>query len=85
VLSLYDFTETGITQNAELVIGGFSSDPGVHYFTSIVANGKSHNTSEATLTYSYSSGQATWNWHTNDGTQPFGFASGTIYPATLIY
>ncbi len=67
-------------------VSGFSADPGKTYFTSIVSNGKTHTPSDSDLTYSYSSGVATWNWQTYESTVDwFGFNAGSNYSVTLNY
>lgn len=54
--------------NSNLVIGGFSSDPGKSWLTSVSCNGVTETSASATgYGYNASTGRATWNWSTTFG------------------
>lgn len=48
------------TLTGDLLLSGFSSDPGQSWLTSVACNGTTK--TGATATYSYSSGSAQWSW-----------------------
>lgn len=68
---LFDYYIGGSPVSCTLAVGGFGSDPGSSYFTSITAL---TTLAAAAATYSYSGGFALWTWGTI-----FGFSgSGTV-------
>jgi hypothetical protein len=78
LVSVYDEGPTPpcVPAVSELSISGFSSDPGSSWLTSITCNGVENTTPS---TYTYSGGQATWNWTTQ-----FGFSSGN-YSCSIVH
>lgn len=75
VTGLYDYTTTSAI--SILTIGGFTSDPGASFFSSIVANGRTKTAASAGYSYNASGGVASWSWTTQ-----FGFGAAT-YPVTI--
>jgi hypothetical protein len=81
-------TVTGTTYYyGYVVISGFSSDPGKPYLTSAQRTGSAAKlTTDATCSYSYSSGSASWTWYTTTPSQAglFGFLTTGTVVCTLI-
>lgn len=61
-----------------LTVEGFSSDPGSSWLSSITCNSVEELPSSAS--YSYSSGQARWEW-----TSTFGLTNGTQVGCTIVH
>jgi hypothetical protein len=79
----YDYYDLagGIVTNANVVISGFSSDPGQSYFSSIVSNSGIEFFTSVANSYSYLSGVASWGWDD----QTFGFATSGTTACTIYY
>jgi hypothetical protein len=56
-------TYPGCPFYSELLVGGFASNPGVNWLTSVTCNGITNPVSTATFTY-LGGGQAMWKWTT---------------------
>lgn len=71
----------GSISESVFIVSGFSSNPGSSWLTSVKCNGVTNLQSAATA-YTYSSGQATWNW-----TQLFGLRSqnGNNVSCTIVH
>jgi|SRR6478736_10246567 len=69
--AVFDDYSLGFPNGSYFQIAGFSSDPGIGYFTNLAVGGFSK--SSASAGYGYSGGSAFWNWGSN-----FGFGSGSI-------
>lgn len=65
-----------------LVVGGFSSNPGSSWLTSVECNGVTNSASSANFTYFSSSGVAEWDW-----SQLFGLSSknGKNVSCTIVH
>jgi hypothetical protein len=61
-----------------LVVTGFSADPGSGWLSSITCN--SVKNSQSSATYTYSSGEARWQWSTT-----FGLTNGTQVGCTIVH
>lgn len=78
ITALRDTNPTTVGGDGLLRIAGFSSDPGIGYFSSITANSLTKLSADAS--YSYSSGVAIWQWIGS----PFNFLAGNTYnPITI--
>lgn len=73
IADLFYTVSSGLLQ---LDFSGFTSDPGVNYFTRLQISSSIYTPSS----YSYSGGTATWKWSTTDQ-----FASGNSYTITITY
>lgn len=67
--------------NGQLIINGFSSDPGISYVTSVTINSTTKTTATASYNYNSSFGVATWTWSSFQ----FGFAHNTAYTGNITY
>lgn len=69
-----------IPVQTNLTIGGFSSDPGQNWFSTLTSNGHTYaSASASSSTWDSSTGQRTWIW--NGGS--FGYVVGTDYSVTI--
>jgi len=72
------------TGESIFTLGGFSSDPGVHFFSTISANGHTFRAGDSSLGsggWQYNgAGEFTWLWPSSS----FGFVSGNTYTVTLL-
>jgi len=62
---------SGRYTGATFAVSGFATDPGIAWLSSAAAAGVSF--TEATATYAYSAGTATWNW------------AATVHPGGVFY
>jgi hypothetical protein len=63
VFDSLSFSYPACPDYSELLVGGFASNPGVNWLTSITCNGITNPVSTATFTY-LGGGQAMWKWTT---------------------
>lgn len=81
VVMAYDLS--GCMSGARLTVAGFSSNPGIHWLSSITCNGITNPLASATFNYSADQGYAYWSWP-----QRFGFTDlpvGSNVSCTLIH
>lgn len=77
--TLDEISSEDISGSTTLRIGGFSSDPGQSFFSSIAIGGVSKTSASASV-YSYSSGTATWIWSSYSTLDGVGTSTVVITP-----
>jgi len=82
VAGIGDLTAQGgciVGARSHLSVAGFTADPGTGWLTSVTCNETTR--ASGTAVYSYSSGTATWTWHT----RTFGFTNGTLIGCSIVH